>query len=218
MKQLGPAPAPAWTPCPCWRPPSARGSLPSRTPRRSGRAPVTPRIRSAAFLRRARLVAAQAARTPAAVAVRAPDGALTYADLNRRANALAAHLRGLGVGPETRVGVCLGRSAALVVGLLGIWKAGGAYVPLDPAWPRERLRYVIDDAALAVVLGDGTVGAPGGAAVVQVGPGGAGPWGEQAGNPTGEIASRAIGLRHLYLRLHRTAERRDDHARQPGKP
>ena len=75
------------------------------------------------------------------------------------------------------------------MGLLGIWKAGGAYVPLDPAWPRERLRYVIDDAALAVVLGDGTVGAPGGAAVVQVGPGGAGPWGEQAGNPTGEIAA-----------------------------
>ncbi|HEX5760247.1 MAG TPA: amino acid adenylation domain-containing protein [Thermoanaerobaculia bacterium] len=94
---------------------------------------------------------AQAARTPEAVAVlhapaEGPAAALTYAALESRMNRLARRLRGLGVGPESRVGVALERTADLPVALLGVLKAGGAYVPLDPAYPCERLASTIDDA------------------------------------------------------------------------
>ncbi|HEX2224101.1 MAG TPA: condensation domain-containing protein, partial [Thermoanaerobaculia bacterium] len=75
-------------------------------------------------------IAAQAERTPEAVAVVSEEESLTYRELLRRSRELAAHLRGLGVGPETRVGVAVDRSAELVVGLLGVLEAGGAYVPL----------------------------------------------------------------------------------------
>ncbi len=88
----------------------------------------------------------QAARTPDAVAAVYEDEQLTYGELNRSANQLAHYLRGLGVGPEKVVGICMERSLAVVVGLLGILKAGGAYLPLDPAYPRERLRFMLDDA------------------------------------------------------------------------
>ena len=91
-------------------------------------------------------------RTPGAEAVRFEDSALTYAQLDARANQLARHLRSLGVGPETRVGVCLERSLELVVALLGVLKAGGAYVPLDPAYPRERLAWMLEDSAAPVLL------------------------------------------------------------------
>jgi amino acid adenylation domain-containing protein len=80
----------------------------------------------------------QAARTPEAHAVLHGGSALTYRELNERANRLARHLRRLGVGPEVRVGICLERSLEMVVGILGILKAGGAYVPIDPAYPAER--------------------------------------------------------------------------------
>src|SRR5262249_33710354 len=85
------------------------------------------------------LFAAQAARTPDAVAVVFGDEQLSYRELDLRANRLAHHLRSLGVGPEVVVGLCLERSLEMVVGLLAILKAGGAYLPLDPAYPRERL-------------------------------------------------------------------------------
>src|SRR6185312_6475008 len=78
------------------------------------------------------LFAAQAARTPEAVALVCADRTLSYAALEAHANRLAHHLRGLGVGPETVVGLCLERSVEMVIGLLGILKAGGAYLPLDP--------------------------------------------------------------------------------------
>jgi len=98
------------------------------------------------------LVEAQSARTPDAVAVRFEDETLTYRELELRANQLAHHLRGLGVGPEVRVGVCMERSLELVVGLLGVLKAGGAYVPLDPSYPRERLNHMLRDSAAPVLL------------------------------------------------------------------
>ncbi|HEX2202459.1 MAG TPA: amino acid adenylation domain-containing protein [Longimicrobium sp.] len=98
------------------------------------------------------LFAAQAARTPDAVAVRFEDRSVTYAELDARAGRLARRLRALGVGPETRVGLCVERSPETVAGILGILKAGGGYVPLDPAYPDERLAYMLDDSAVPVVV------------------------------------------------------------------
>ncbi len=94
----------------------------------------------------------QVRHTPDAVAVTFGRYNLTYAELNRRANHVAHRLRALGVGPETLVGVCLERSADLVVGLLGVLKAGGAYLPLDPAYPAERLAFLLRDAKVQVLL------------------------------------------------------------------
>ena len=94
----------------------------------------------------------QAAETPEAIAVVCDGHAVTYEDLNCRANVLAHYLRSLGVGPEVLVGICLERSVDMVVGLLGILKAGGAYVPLDPEYPEERLAFMVADAGVAVVL------------------------------------------------------------------
>ncbi|HYH81525.1 MAG TPA: amino acid adenylation domain-containing protein, partial [Longimicrobium sp.] len=98
------------------------------------------------------LFEAQAERTPDAVALVFEDASLTYAELNARANRLAHHLRGHGVGPEVRVGVLMERSLEMVVSLLAVLKAGGAYVPLDPGLPAERLAYMLDDSAVPLVL------------------------------------------------------------------
>src|ERR1019366_4414323 len=73
-------------------------------------------------------------------------------ELDRRANSLAHYLGELGVGTESRVGVCLERSLEVPVALLGVLKAGGAYVPLDPAYPAERLAYMASDAGIGVLL------------------------------------------------------------------
>lgn len=94
----------------------------------------------------------QVERTPNAEALVFDDERVTYGELNRRANQLAHHLIGLGVGPEKLVGLCLDRSIEMVVGLLGILKAGGAYVPLEPAYPTERLRFMLEDAGCDVLL------------------------------------------------------------------
>ncbi|HEX8276287.1 MAG TPA: amino acid adenylation domain-containing protein, partial [Longimicrobiaceae bacterium] len=98
------------------------------------------------------LFAAQAARTPDAVAVSWRGETTTYAELERRANRLAHALRRRGVGPESRVGVCMGRTPELLAALLGVLKAGGAYVPLDPAYPAGRLGYMVEDAGIGLVL------------------------------------------------------------------
>ncbi|HYW71641.1 MAG TPA: amino acid adenylation domain-containing protein, partial [Pyrinomonadaceae bacterium] len=94
----------------------------------------------------------QVERFPHAVALRAGETRLTYAELNARANQLAHGLSQQGVGPEVPVGICLERSVEMVVAVLGVLKAGGAFVPLDPAYPLERLQYVIEEINPPVVL------------------------------------------------------------------
>ena len=89
---------------------------------------------------------------PDGVAVLCDDHALTYGDLNRRANALAHQLRGAGVGPESVVAIGTDRSVEMFVGVLGVLKAGAAYLPLDPHYPRERLEFMLHDSGASVVL------------------------------------------------------------------
>jgi amino acid adenylation domain-containing protein len=98
------------------------------------------------------LFEAQAERTPEAIALEYQDQRITYRELDRKANQLAHYLVHLGIGREKRVGICIERSIEMVVGLMGILKAGGAYVPLDPAYPKERLRFTLEDAQVAVLL------------------------------------------------------------------
>ena len=100
----------------------------------------------------ARRVEATVARKPDDIALITEKGTLTYRELNQRANRLAHYLQTLGVGPDSLVGLCLERSADLVVGALAILKAGGAYVPLDPSYPPERLGFMVEDAAMPVIL------------------------------------------------------------------
>ena len=94
----------------------------------------------------------QVEKTPDAVAVVYEDTALSYGELNRRANQLAHYLRELGVGPDQRVAICLERSLEMIVGVIAVLKAGGAYVPLDPAYPAERLQHMLEDSIPAVLL------------------------------------------------------------------
>jgi amino acid adenylation domain-containing protein len=94
----------------------------------------------------------QEERTPDAIALSDEAAAVSYREVNRRANRLAHALRRLGVGPETRVGVCLRRSPELVCSLLAVLKAGGAYVPLEPDYPQERLKFLLHDAQVEVIL------------------------------------------------------------------
>src|SRR5579864_4352276 len=97
----------------------------------------------------------QVERTPNAIAIVYQEQALTYGELNRRANRLAHYLRDLGVGPDKRVAICVERGLEMIVGLLAVLKAGGAYVPLDPAYPAERLRYMVEDSGPEVLLTQG---------------------------------------------------------------
>ena len=77
---------------------------------------------------------------------------LTYRELNQRANQLAHFLQKRGIGPESKVGICLRRSLELPVALLAVLKAGAACVPLDPAYPKERLAYMLEDSQTPLVL------------------------------------------------------------------
>ncbi len=94
----------------------------------------------------------QADLTPDAPALSLGKEVLTYGELDLRANLLANHLRGFGVGPGVLVGLCLDRSPEMVVGLLAILKAGGAYVPLDPEYPLDRLSFLLEDAGVSVLV------------------------------------------------------------------
>ncbi|HEX8276356.1 MAG TPA: amino acid adenylation domain-containing protein, partial [Longimicrobiaceae bacterium] len=120
-----------------------------------GRAPAAPPFAAGVH----RLFWERAERDPDAPAVAAADGTLTYGELERRANRLARHLRGLGVGPETRVGVCMERGAGLATAVLAVLKAGGAYVPLDPGLPGERIAWMLADSGAAVLLATAAAGA-----------------------------------------------------------
>ncbi len=94
----------------------------------------------------------QAQKTPSTIAVESIDGSLTYAQLNQRADTLAAHLIENGVHPDTPVGLFVDRSLEMCIGILGILKAGGAYVPLDPEYPADRLEWMIQDTATPIIV------------------------------------------------------------------
>ncbi|WP_420540600.1 non-ribosomal peptide synthase/polyketide synthase [Paenibacillus dendritiformis] len=99
-----------------------------------------------------RLFEEQAERTPEAEAVVCENDRLTYAELNERANRLAATLRASGIGRESIVGILAERSVDLLVAVLAVWKAGGAYVPLDPDYPADRVRFMLEDSGAKVLL------------------------------------------------------------------
>ena len=152
-------------------------------------------------------------RDPQAIALIFGEESLTYQELNERANRLAHHLIGLGVGPESLVGIALERSIEMVVALLGILKAGGAYLPLDPDYPQARLAHMLADAAPAVVLSTSDRTQPAAAerwrysALIPEMPAAM----EQASRMTRPIRNAplarcpATGLCHVYLRVHRYA-------------
>jgi amino acid adenylation domain-containing protein len=94
----------------------------------------------------------QAAQAPDAVAVVCGGERLTYAELNARSNRLARHLRACGVRAEVRVGILLERSIEMAVALLAILKTGGGYVAFDPSYPAERLRYMLEDSGVTLLL------------------------------------------------------------------
>ncbi|HEV2844113.1 MAG TPA: amino acid adenylation domain-containing protein, partial [Thermoanaerobaculia bacterium] len=100
------------------------------------------------------IFAAQAARSPEAVAVTFEGGWLSYGELDRRANQIANHLIALGVVPGGLVGLRLERSLEMVAAILGVLKAGAAYVPLDPAYPDERLAFMVEDSRVSVLLSE----------------------------------------------------------------
>ncbi|MFE2328286.1 amino acid adenylation domain-containing protein [Streptomyces sp. NPDC059385] len=102
----------------------------------------------------AELVQAQVSRTPEALAVSAPDGELTYAELDEQANRLAHVLLAQGVGPGSHAAVALPRGTRLIVAFLAVLKAGASYLPIDPQYPADRIGFILEDARPAVCLVD----------------------------------------------------------------
>lgn len=98
------------------------------------------------------LIQEQVCKTPEKPAVRFGTIEFSYSEFNNRANRCASYLKSIGIGPDSIVGVLMERSAELPIALLGILKAGGAYLPLDPAYPEERLRFMLEDAEVSVIL------------------------------------------------------------------
>ena len=163
----------------------------------------------------------QAERTPEAVALTCAGESLTYAELNARANRLARRLRALGVGPEVLVGLCAGRSAEMVVGLLAVLKAGGAYVPLDPAYPADRLAFMLDDARASVLLTEEQLRddlPECEARVVCLDAERAAIDAESDANLDGGAGRGEPGLRHLHLGLDRQAQGGPGHPRRARQP
>ena len=165
------------------------------------------------------LFAAQAARTPGAAAVVFEDQALTYAQLDARANQLARHLQSLGAGPDAVVGLCVERSLDMIVGLLSILKAGAAYLPLDPDHPAERLAFILEDARASVLVATAAFRHPLPAAIRTVRL--EADWPaiarQSVDHSAHRPASRQHRLRHLHLGIDWSAERCGDGARGIGQ-
>ncbi len=106
------------------------------------------------------LLADQAARTPERTAIRFNGQTLSYAQLETRSQRIAAALAARGIGKGDLVGVCLDRHPDLIASMIAVLKAGAAYVPLDPAYPGDRLRFMAEDARLALVVSEGDLAAP----------------------------------------------------------
>jgi non-ribosomal peptide synthetase component F len=100
----------------------------------------------------AQLFEQQVIRASNAIAVVCDNQKITYNELNKKANLLAHHLIFQGIKPNMLVGICMERSADLVVGLLAILKAGGAYLPIDLSYPQERLAFMMEDANASILL------------------------------------------------------------------
>ncbi|HUC56860.1 MAG TPA: amino acid adenylation domain-containing protein [Streptosporangiaceae bacterium] len=130
----------------------------------------------------------QAARTPDAIAAVCGNQEISYSGLGELADRVAAALRGRGVGPECLVGVCMETGIPRLGVLLGIWKAGGGYVPLDPLLPAERLRFLIADTSMTMIVTDAASGprlpATGAPAVLA---------GELSGELSGELPGQLSG-------------------------
>lgn len=94
----------------------------------------------------------QAQKTPDNIALVFKDKSLTYRELNEKSNQLARLLRHKGVKPDTIVGMMVPRSLEMIIGILGILKAGGCYLPIDPEYPKERIRYMLEDSGTAILL------------------------------------------------------------------
>jgi len=98
------------------------------------------------------LFEAQVAKTPAAAALRLETETVAYADLNARANRLARYLQDIGVGPESVVAICMGRSPDLIAAILAVLKSGGAFLPIDPDYPKEQIFSMLEDSHASVVV------------------------------------------------------------------
>ena len=167
------------------------------------------------------LVAAQAVRTPQATALIAGTERLTYRDLDRWAERIAALLAARGIEPEERVAIALARGPAMVAAILGVLKAGGAYLPLDPAYPRERLAFMLADSGARWVLTQESLLAalPESAAeplLLDGGPEALPP--PAAGGASGARRRRPPRLPDLHLRLDRAAEGGGDRPPQRRRP
>ncbi|HEY0189504.1 MAG TPA: amino acid adenylation domain-containing protein [Kofleriaceae bacterium] len=135
-----------------------------------------------------------AARTPDAIAIEHAGRRVSYRELDARANQLAHALRARGVGPDSLVGLCVERSPELVIGLFAIAKAGGAYVPIDPGYPADRIRHIVERAALRLAVVQPGLG-PLGEGCEAIAPDAA----AHAAQPTTRLAARTTGVtpRHL---------------------
>ena len=95
-----------------------------------------------------------------ATAVIVGETALTYGELEARANQMAHHLIASGLQPEGVVGLCLPRGVDMITAILAVWKAGGVYLPLDPDYPADRLSYMLTDSQARLIIAAESIAGP----------------------------------------------------------